>query len=79
MANEANKGDHLWISDDADRFFGTQARGFTHLCVGGSHTGLSGDHTPNHGVSPTKYYIKVLILITNLVWIDRLTYLTNYI
>src|SRR3990167_6820758 len=39
-------------------FSASKCRGFTHPRLGGSHTGLSGFHTPNHGVSPTSPSLK---------------------
>lgn len=50
----------LWISDIPGSFWVANGRGFTHLGFGVSHTPLSGDHTPNHGVSPTKGPLKML-------------------
>jgi hypothetical protein len=49
----ANKRASLWITRSESRFLCRGSRGFTHLSVGGSPTALSGDHPPNHGVSPT--------------------------
>lgn len=56
-----------------------KARGFTHPFIGGSHTALSGFHTPNHGVSPTGGYENPFYDSQLPSYFDSLTFLTVHI
>ncbi len=66
----------LWITGAGAPFPAPESRGFTHLGIGVSHTALSGYHTPNHGVSPTRRSGKQLINKTKFRFLSDLTCLT---